>query len=439
MNSVRAQDTIPLNTTHAFEATDVPGYTYLWWYVDSAEDTSYFLSSTNKTEEVLWDTEGNYFLFSQAKDENNCLSEIISKPFVVADLDGDVLTISAGNDTIIGSCNPYQLEAWVSDPTGLSYLWEPGENLNDPTILNPMFTPAISTTFILTVTPSSGIIIKDTVTIEVADVYANAGEDLVIEKDATAMLDGSASSGVDIRFLWTTLNGYIDSGENTAHPIVSSTGTYQLQITDYYGCVDTDTIVVSLLTYAPIANDDYDTTAYQTAVSLPVLDNDEAPGGDLDPSSLEIVEYPLNGSAYINYNDYTVTYTPNDGFVGDDIFEYKICNLTDKCDNALVYVLVNNIDFLIPEAFSPNGDNINEYFEIIGIEHYPGNSITIINRWGNMVYEARNYGIDTSPKFWDGKWADGSGNKNVPPGTYFYVLNLGNGKESIAGSVYIDR
>lgn len=349
------------------------------------------------------------------------------------------LLVYAGNDTLVGACNPYQLQASVSDTIEFTYLWKPGENLDAPTILNPVFTPGITTTFILTVTHSSGITIKDTVTIEVDEIYADAGEDLVIEKDATAMLDGSASVGRNIQYQWVTRNGTIDSGENTANPIVSGAGTYYVEVTDFYGCTASDSMTVSWVFYAPIANDDYDTTAFQTAVNIPVLANDEDPNGDLDPTTLAIVQYPVNGSVYINYDDYSVTYTPTDGFTGGDVFEYKICNLTNQCDNAHVYILVISIDFLIPEAFTPNGDNINDYFEIEGIDQYLGNSITIINRWGKKIFEARNYGIDTSPKFWDGKWAEGSGDKNVPTGTYFYILDLGNGQKPIAGSIYIDR
>ena len=99
------------------------------------------------------------------------------------------------------------------------------------------------------------------------------------------------------------------------------------------------------------------------------------------------------------------------------------------------------IQFFIPDAFSPNGDNINDYFEIPGIEYYEGNSIEIFNRWGNKVYEARNYGINTVPKYWNGKSNTGFrlGSEDLPTGTYFYVLNLGKGEGRIAGSVYLDR
>lgn len=137
--------------------------------------------------------------------------------------------------------------------------------------------------------------------------------------------------------------------------------------------------------------------------------------------------------------DGTVTYTPNNGFLGGDVFQYRICNYYEKCDNANVFVYVMAAGFFIPEAFTPNGDNINDYFEIKGIELFGQNSITIVNRWGKTVYKARGYGISTSPLFWDGKSNQGGIDRELPNGTYFYVLDLGNGEQPIAGSVYIDK
>ncbi|MCY1720784.1 gliding motility-associated C-terminal domain-containing protein [Prolixibacteraceae bacterium Z1-6] len=431
------QDTIPLNTSYSFEVNFVEGYTYFWWFTNEKVESTPLFSTTNSTEEYLWDTPGDFQIQCQAKDKNGCLSEVISKAFVVVDVDQQIF-VSAGRDTTIGTCLPYRLQATVSDSAGITYLWEPADQLDDPTILNPMFTPGSTTTFVLTVTSPKGISVQDSVTISVSEIVAEAG-DIVMEKGTAAMLDGTASLGKDIQFLWTTSDGNIVSDDTGGNPVVNSAGTYYLEVTDSYGCVATDSVSVSWVIYAPVATDDYDTTTLQTEVTIPVLTNDYNPGGDLDPSSLSIQQYPVNGSVYINYEDYTVTYVPESGFTGSDVFEYRVCNLYELCDNAHVYVLVTHLDFFIPQAFTPNGDGVNDSFEIIGIETYEGNSLTVINRWGKKVYEAQNYGISTTPKFWDGKWTTGGGNEDLPTGTYFYVLDLRNGQKPIAGSVYIDR
>lgn len=354
---------------------------------------------------------------------------------------GTKLVDIAGNDTIIGNCQPVTLGGIITGNENYTYRWRPAEFLNDPTLATPIFTPGISTEFILTITDKAGAEISDSVFITVAEMEAEAGTDIVKLPNTSAILDGTASTGENLQYNWTTVSGKIESGDNTPNPVVSGFGTYYLEITDLFGCIDTDSVTVQELAQAPVASDDYDTTSYRTEVIISVLDNDTDPKNSLNPSSLTVTMPPFNGTAYVDYNNFTIHYRPNNEFHGNDNFEYQVCNTFDLCDRANVYVMVTDFRFLIPNAFSPNGDNINDYFEILGIEYFEGNSLTIINRWGNKVYEAKNYGINTTPKFWDGKANTGLkfGNEELTTGTYFYVLDLGNGEKPIAGSIYLDR
>lgn len=413
------------------------------WQVFPTDGTSTDLNSINgDSATIVWDGSlGDYSLFVSVLDGNGCASDTIIQQIEIIE-SGDFI-IDAGRDTTIGSCSPYMLQATVDEQAGMtySYSWSPSENLDDPTILTPVFTPGNTTVFKLTVTNNSGASAIDSVKITVPEIIAQAGDDILMYEGETAILNGTGSSGETIQFYWTTSSGTIDSGENTATPIVSGFGMYYLEITDAFGCVATDSVNVGRLTYAPIAIDDYDTTSYKTEVKIAVLDNDTDPENKLDSLSLKITLLPFNGTAYVDYNDFTIHYTPNNGFSGNDRFEYQICNFSKNCDNADVFVLVTEYDFLVPDAFTPNGDGINDYFEIIGIDNYEGNSISIFNRWGNEVYKVVNYGISTSPQFWDGKSNTGFmfGDEELPTGTYYYVLNLGNGTQPIGGSVYLDR
>jgi gliding motility-associated-like protein len=190
-----------------------------------------------------------------------------------------------------------------------------------------------------------------------------------------------------------------------------------------------------------VAVDDYDTTSFQRELIIDVLANDTDAGNSINPSSLIISNPPHNGTAYVDFDKNVVHYRPDIGFKGTDVFEYRICNINNQCDEASVFVLVTDFNFMIPNAFSPNGDGINDYFEILGIEFYENNTISIINRWGNKVYEARGYGISSNPVFWDGKSNTGFriGNEELPTGTYYYILDLGDGQKPISGSIYLDR
>ena len=96
-------------------------------------------------------------------------------------------------------------------------------------------------------------------------------------------------------------------------------------------------------------------------------------------------------------------------------------------------VKVNNL-------MSPNGDAANSYLHIDCIENFPRNTIEIFNRWGNTVYKAQGY--NNSNVVFRGI-SEGRANINVndklPVGTYFYILDLGNGSKVKKGWIYINR
>jgi gliding motility-associated-like protein len=75
-------------------------------------------------------------------------------------------------------------------------------------------------------------------------------------------------------------------------------------------------------------------------------------------------------------------------------------------------------ELVVYNAFSPNEDGNNDLWIIDGIGNHP-NTITIYNRWEDVVQEFVNY--DNKNVVWDGKNKNG---KDVPDGTYFYVIKL---------------
>ncbi|MCK0132683.1 hypothetical protein MWU59_14370, partial [Flavobacteriaceae bacterium F08102] len=71
----------------------------------------------------------------------------------------------------------------------------------------------------------------------------------------TLMLDGSGSTATGVSYTWSTSDGVIDSGANTASPVISSAGTYTLRVTNLItGCSSTDTVVISQDITAPVAD-----------------------------------------------------------------------------------------------------------------------------------------------------------------------------------------
>jgi gliding motility-associated-like protein len=94
-------------------------------------------------------------------------------------------------------------------------------------------------------------------------------------------------------------------------------------------------------------------------------------------------------------------------------------------------------DLVIPNAFTPDGDGMNDELVIQGIENYPNNTITIYNRWGNVVFQTSGYQND-----WTGTSTMGItvGGDELPTGTYYYILDLQvEGKEIYKGFIYLQR
>ena len=96
----------------------------------------------------------------------------------------------------------------------------------------------------------------------------------------------------------------------------------------------------------------------------------------------------------------------------------------------------------IPNAFSPNGDGINDTFLIRSLSDFLNFKIEIFNRWGNKVYNYSNNG-KINPVWWDG-FSTGkltlNNSRPLPVGTYWYVIDYNNGiRKPIAGWVYLNR
>lgn len=109
---------------------------------------------------------------------------------------------------------------------------------------------------------------------------------------------------------------------------------------------------------------------------------------------------------------------------------------TDESNNmAEAYVVPTCL--VVYNEFSPNGDGVNDYFKIDCIAQYPNNSLQVYNRWGNIVFETRSYKND-----WDGTpngRAIVQKEDQLPVGTYYYVLDLGDGSEPRTDWLYINR
>ena len=195
------------------------------------------------------------------------------------------------------------------------------------------------------------------------------------------------------------------SGETSSSAVYmqGDAGTYTVSISDF--CENTFELEFFVSEPAPFAVEDSVEICF-TATSNTLVTGGESPYTfDFDSLGLNLVNVSQ--------------------FYGEDFGVYPI-TVTDACaqvEQILAFVIPCGTN--IPNIFTPNGDDNNQYFEIVGVERFPGSILTVWNRWGTIVYESENY---------KNRW---SGDE-LPEGTYFYVFERSDGELS-SGYVMILR
>ena len=85
----------------------------------------------------------------------------------------------------------------------------------------------------------------------------------------------------------------------------------------------------------------------------------------------------------------------------------------------------------IATAFTPNGDGINDGWVIKNIQNFPNSVVKVYNRTGHGVFGAQGYQND-----WEGVYNDNR--EKLPPGSYYFVINLGDGSAPMDGWIFIN-
>jgi gliding motility-associated-like protein len=81
-----------------------------------------------------------------------------------------------------------------------------------------------------------------------------------------------------------------------------------------------------------------------------------------------------------------------------------------------------------PNTFSPNGDGINDFWEVKYLDQYPGCVVELFDPRGHMLYRSVGY-----QKPWDGTL----NGRILPTGTYYYIIDPKNGRKKMVGFITI--
>lgn len=214
-------------------------------------------------------------------------------------------------------------------------------------------------------------------------------------------------------YTWIPESGLSDSG--VSDPIASPSVTTEYIVEVANGsCTDRDSILV-------------------TVNPLPVAD--AGPDGFI--SQGECITLTGSGGSYFYWSPGTGLSSQTSSSpeaCPDSTTEYVLVvtdlNGCSAEDDVTVYVTAYSGDIVFPNTFSPNGDGTNDVWIIDDLEAYPYNKLIVFNRWGNKVFDAQPYLND-----WGGECIG----KPLPDGTYYFVLDPGDGGEVIKSFVTIMR
>ena len=224
----------------------------------------------------------------------------------------------------------------------------------------------------------------------VGTLNVNAGPDITICSGENITLNGAGASA----YSWS--NGV--SNNIPFSPTVTT--NYEVIGTDGNGCSGKDSILVSV--------NNPPTIAFNSI--LP--DCEGGISGSINVSATGSIPFSYqwsNGSntqnlLNVSTGNYGVTVTDANGCSSGANFD-----LQDGEGDCLI----------VPTGFSPNGDNENDTWNVIGIEQFTKNQVQVFNRWGQTVFESKGTAVN-----WNGSYND----KLLPIADYYFVVDLGNGQ-----------
>jgi gliding motility-associated-like protein len=240
--------------------------------------------------------------------------------------------------------------------------------------------------------------IRDTLVL-VSQPYPDLGGDVVACQGENVTV---SPSGTFNNYLW-------HDGSTGSSYTTSTAGLVHVIVTDQDGCTGSDTIMITFYS-SPIVNLGHDTI---------LCDELMLDAGDFASYQWSTGETTNPIRVYAGRQVIHVTVTDEHGCQGRDTIAIEACDPSLLKDN-------------IPNAFTPNGDNVHDRWEIKNISLYPEASIKVYDRWGRLVFSVEK-GYENN---WDGTSSKG---KPLPMDTYYYIIDLKSGIEPITGNVTIIR
>lgn len=274
--------------------------------------------------------------------------------------------------------------------SGFNYQWTPPLNLSATNITNPIFTgtnPGPSNqTFTYTLTVDSGGVAcyQDSLIITLWPTpLVDLGNDTTVCESGTLALN---AGNPGYTYLWNT-------GATTQSITVANPGTFGVIITSPVGCSDADSIKL-------------------VVDSLPHFILSDITVCEGDSGILWVHAYEGDNFLWSTLATDTLIYTTTPGFYSLAVSNH--CGVT--IDTAEVKFLPDLNAINLPNVLTPNGDGVNDVYDIPLLSQASSFQMDFFNRWGTLIFSTNDVA-----NVWKGTSSD---NTTAAPGTYFVILKF---------------
>lgn len=293
----------------------------------------------------------------------------------------------------------------VGGVPGYTFAWTPGNAMTED------LTNVETGAYTVVITDATGCSITATYSVgTLVNINADAGSDDTVCVATPIMLDGTGGG----TYVWTP--GETLSDSLIADPVATpfDTTTYVLTVT-IGTCVDQDTVTIYTYQIPPV--DGGADVQIPTGGSINLNANGVVTDWQYTWEPSEFVDNPNVTNPLASPEETTMFYVT--------VVDENGCTATDS---VLVEVLPG---IVFPDGISPNGDGINDVWIIDNIDLFDDAIVEVYNRWGQQLFvSAPGYPIP-----WDGRYKG----KDLPVGTYYYVIHSANFEEPFTGPITIIR
>jgi len=327
----------------------------------------------------------------------------------------------------------------LSAPAGFTYVWSDGRTLQDIVVTT-------SGNYSVVVTDGSGcssepsdaitVTANTTPTKPIIDVF---GSTVLCGTNTVGLL---APSGFAL-YQWS-------GGQTTQGLTLSTAGSFSVIVGNATNClsVASDVITVTSTGQPCTTTGGTNSPPVITAQTLSVqiegqLEEDltefiSDPDNNVDFSSLRVINNETSkgiaASIDASYN-LIIDYEGN-AFTGNDRVTIEVCDLAGVCAQQVFDIdVAGGVEVF--NGITPDGDGLNDFLFIKYIDVIEGalnNRVTILNRWGDVVFEINNY--DNLSNIFTGQSNAG---KDLPSGTYFYKIEFQGALSTLTGFITLKR